>query len=185
MSAGSDADDLERLARAHGPRVLGYLRRRTTPDVAADTWQEVMTIAWRRIGDVPSDDDSQIAWLVGVARKVLANQRRGEIRRSAATERLREALEIEAQRTPAPVESPVTAALDRLSPADRELLTLIYWDDLTTDQAAVALGIRGAACRKRLQRARLHLQDALEHEEAPACHTSLQTSHQTPTRVSS
>lgn len=71
-------DRLEHLARALGPRVLGYLARRARqPADAADLFAEVLLIAWRRIDDVPVADEEALPWLLGVARRVAANQARG------------------------------------------------------------------------------------------------------------
>src|SRR5262245_59843684 len=69
--------------------VLGYVVRRTG-DVhdAADVLAETFLIAWRRLDDVPAGDRAR-PWLMGVARRVLANHRRGERRRTALGDRLR------------------------------------------------------------------------------------------------
>lgn len=62
-------------------------------------------------------------WLFGVARRVLANQRRGQVRRSGLTDRLRAELVTASRVTPAS-DSPVSRALDRLRPDDRDVLAL-------------------------------------------------------------
>jgi DNA-directed RNA polymerase specialized sigma24 family protein len=73
----------EAVNTAHYPSVLSYVRRRTaSPDDAADAIAEIFATVWRRMGDVPAGDDIRL-WLYGVARRVLANQRRGEAGRSA------------------------------------------------------------------------------------------------------
>jgi DNA-directed RNA polymerase specialized sigma24 family protein len=65
----------------HGP-ILGYVLRRTdNPDDAADVIGEVFLTAWRRLDDMPGDDQARL-WLYGVARRVLANHHRGERRRT-------------------------------------------------------------------------------------------------------
>ncbi|MFC8503402.1 RNA polymerase sigma factor [Pedococcus sp. NPDC057267] len=166
---------LEELAAAHGPRVLAYLARRTTPaEEAADVFQEVLTTAWRRVADAPDDPDHALAWLLAIARRTLANHRRGQARRHDATTRLR--AELAAVRGPvhegdagggtgghAAVDG-VRAALLHLGPDDREVLALAYWDGLTGEQVAVVLGTSPASARKRLQRARERLRRALDAE---------------------
>ncbi len=67
----------EQLYRQHAGAVLAYARRRTTQEAADDAVAEVFLIAWRRVDDVPAEP---LPWLLGVARRVLANQRRGERR---------------------------------------------------------------------------------------------------------
>ena len=67
----------------HFDRVLGYaLRRVARPEDAADVVSETFLVAWRRLGDVPEEPRTRL-WLYGVARRVLANQRRGDRRRTA------------------------------------------------------------------------------------------------------
>jgi len=70
----------ESLYRDHAPQVLGYLRRRTDRDDARDVAAEVFAVVWRRLDDVP---DPAVPWLLGVARRQLANDRRGRRRRDA------------------------------------------------------------------------------------------------------
>src|SRR5690242_2063548 len=135
---------LEELAAAHGPRVLAYLARRTTPaEDAADVLQEVLTTAWRRVSDAPDDPDHALAWLLAIARRTLANHRRGQARRHDATVRLR--AEVSGGRPPAAevdaAVDDVRAALLHLGQEDREVLALAYWDGLTGEQVAVVLGV--------------------------------------------
>ena len=145
---------LERLAETHGPQVLAYLARRSdNPADAADLFQAVMVITWRRLSDVPPDDPQAAAWLIGTARRCLANDRRGRTRRTQATERLAASITTPAVDDPDPP-SLVSRAIQGLPASDRELLTLIYWEDLTVEQAAVVLDIAPTTARKRLQRAR-------------------------------
>ena len=74
-----------RLYRDQGRAVLAYaLRRVGDPEDAADVVAETFLVAWRRIDAVP---DHELPWLFGVARKVIANQRRGERRLASLTHR--------------------------------------------------------------------------------------------------
>ncbi|HEX5596167.1 MAG TPA: sigma-70 family RNA polymerase sigma factor [Micromonosporaceae bacterium] len=154
-----------RLADSAGARVLGYLIRRVDPvSDAADLLADVLATAWRRIDDLPEDDATASAWLFGIARGVLANHRRGQARRLALADRLREHL---AARPPASPEPSVEAihlreALARLPSQDRELLMLVGWEGLTAEEIAVLLQITPAAVRQRLVRARSRLRVALD-----------------------
>lgn len=157
----------EQAAQLHAPRVFGYLVRRCSADDAADVWQQVLMVAWLRADQLPQDPEEQVAWLIGTARRTLANLRRGQVRRSAATQRLRD--QLEADTVPlAPASSGdsrqerLHEALGGLPELDRELLALVYWDGLSCEQAAHVLQIKPAACRKRMQRARARLQSRLE-----------------------
>ncbi len=81
-----DKRRVEELFRLHGPDVLAYARRRTATFAdAQDALAETFLVCCRRVPDVPDDP---LPWLLGVARKVLANQRRSRLRRSALRTRL-------------------------------------------------------------------------------------------------
>jgi DNA-directed RNA polymerase specialized sigma24 family protein len=71
----------EELYAANCGPILGYVLRRTdNPHDAADVIAETFLTAWRRLDAVPPGDEARL-WLYGVARRVLANYRRGERRR--------------------------------------------------------------------------------------------------------
>lgn len=166
---------LEAIAVAHGRVILSYLARRTTPaEEAADVYQEVLTTAWRKIHAVPDDEDHALAWLLAVARRALANHRRSRTRRLAATDRLAAELprsEPAGDESPGPLDA-VREGLASVGADDREILTLTYWDGLTTEQVAAVFGISPTAARKRLQRARERLSARMrgaERTEGPAC----------------
>jgi RNA polymerase sigma-70 factor (ECF subfamily) len=164
ISASMERSQAERRFRAlfdtHRRLVLAYaLRRVDEPADAADVVAETFLVAWRRLGDVPEGDAAR-GWLLGVARRALANQRRGERRRDGLADRL--AHELTA--TP-PVEyeldERVRVALARLSAEDRELLLLAGWDGLTPREIAVATGTLAVTVRSRLHRARRRLRAEL------------------------
>lgn len=152
------AERFEELARAVGPDVLAYLARRATPrEDAADLYQQVLVTTWRRFPVVPHDRREAFAWMLGVARRVLANHRRGAVRRSALTERLAEHLRT-AVRDP---QVDLSAELAALPADDAELLGLVHWEGLTLAEAAGVIGISAAAARKRMERARGRLRELL------------------------
>lgn len=150
----------ERLATVFGPRVLAYLARRAEPPAdAADLYQEVLVTTWRRLQSVPTDDAGALAWMFAVARRCLANHRRGVLRQLSATTRLRTMTQTAV--SDGEPDHDLNALLDELAADDRELLTLIYWDGFSTEEAARVLSVTPAAARKRLQRARHRLRSAL------------------------
>jgi RNA polymerase sigma factor (sigma-70 family) len=141
---------LEVLYDEHGEAVLRYALRRADADTAADVLAETFLVAWRRIDRVPA---SARPWLLGVARRVLANHRRGERRRLALLARL--AAEPAAPSPAAAVDVP--AAIRRLAVRDREALMLVHWDGLTPSEAAKVAGCTPIAFRSRLHRAHRRL----------------------------
>ncbi|WP_432921199.1 RNA polymerase sigma factor [Microbispora sp. CA-135349] len=150
----------EEIYLAHYADLLGYVRRRTeSPEDAADTLAETFATAWRRIGDVPAGPSARL-WLYGVARRVLANGRRAETRRSALVERLGAELGQGDDRDWTPDHEDldaVRAAFRRLGPDDREVLALVSWEGLGSAEIATVLGCSRGAARLRLHRARKRL----------------------------
>lgn len=143
----------EALFRQNADTVLAYATRRSDPDTAQEVVAETFTVAWRRLDVVP---DPAIAWLLGVARKVLANQRRSRSRSESLTLRI---VNGSGASTDDPAEvvdarMSVQAAIDRLLPAEREVLELLAWEGLSPAQAAEALGCSRAAIAVRMHRAR-------------------------------
>jgi RNA polymerase sigma-70 factor, ECF subfamily len=140
----------------HFRAVSAYALRRTTPAEADDIVAETFLVAWRRIDEVPPDAKP---WLLGVARRILANHRRAAGRRQALVERV--AREPERDGSGPSSRAPVLQALSRLSERDREALLLVAWEGLSADEAATALGCTGTAFKVRLHRARRRLRTEL------------------------
>ena len=148
------------LYACHRDDVWRYLRRRTDHDVAEDLTTEVFVIAWRRRPDLTTD---ALPWLYGVARRVLANHRRGDGRAGALIERAgRDARVAEARpsrRRGGGAEAtaggrPRGVAARRLGGTDER-------------RGRRVLGCRASAARVRLHRARKRLRVALEpHDPA-------------------
>jgi len=154
------------LFTAHQRHVLAYAMRRTqAPADAEDVAAETFAIAWRKIDAVPAAEP--LPWLYAVARRVLANHRRGNGRR----ERLAALLRVEDVATPIrtgeDLDGPAFTALASLSPADQELLRLVAWEELANQQIAAVLGITPNAVAIRLHRARARFADALARESPP------------------
>jgi RNA polymerase sigma-70 factor, ECF subfamily len=158
----------EELYRAHAGVVRAFAYRRTASSAADDVVAEVFLVVWRRLGDVPADP---LPWLLGTARRVLANRHRGEGRshalwtRLAEKERHRSGVELESSIAR---DSAVLHALGSLSERDQEVLVLIAWDGLDRAQAAAVLGVSTGAFAVRLHRARRRLAKALEAIDAGA-----------------
>jgi RNA polymerase sigma factor (sigma-70 family) len=166
MNNQSDRQSAEERFRgvfAHLGAVTAYARRRGSRD-ADGIAAEAMTIAWRRLADVPADDP--LPWLFATARNLVFEEaRRATPSVSASADEIEDA---SFKSQPFELDPTLDRALRALSRFDREALLLVAWEDLTPGQAAKALGINPAAFRVRLLRARRRFQVSLAEAEAEA-----------------
>jgi RNA polymerase sigma-70 factor (ECF subfamily) len=152
------------LFQAHYDAIYRYCVRRLGPSDAEDAAADVFAVAWRRLDEMPAGEASR-AWLFAVAYRVVGNRFRSRRRQSRLSARL------EATRPEATMDTEsatggdvhvLLAALDGLSPTDRELLRLSSWDGLTRSEIAVVLGIKENAVDQRLHRARARLKTGFD-----------------------
>lgn len=149
------AEERFRAVFSHLGEVTAYARRRGSADADAIA-AETMTIAWRRLADIPKDDPRP--WLYATARNLVL----AEARRAARRTRLREADAFFPAPDLAELDPQLDAAMRALGPADREALLLVAWEELSPAQAAHALGVSATAFRVRLLRARRRLRAHLD-----------------------
>lgn len=117
-------------------------------------------------------------WLFGVARRVLANHRRGQLRRSALSERLRsDLLTRGVSGHPDDTAVAVAQAITQLPERDREVLTLSVWDGLTPTEIATLEGIPAATVRSQLARARARVRNLLQGCGPIAAATTIPAPH--------
>lgn len=143
--------------------VLAYvLRRVAASDDAPDVVAETYLVAWRRIEEVPKGEEARL-WLLGVARRQLANMKRGQLRRQRLADRMRDELARLPLDTGAGPErdSDLDEAFASLAEEDREVLTLFAWEGLKPNEIATVLGLRGVTARSRLHRAKKRLRQQL------------------------
>jgi len=147
-------DDHERLSdlfAAHSADLFAYARRRgATPADAEEVVSDAFVVAWRRLDDLPQGAARGL--LFAIARRVLANQRRGAARRARHAATL--SGDPAARSTPAGLDGELRRVLDALRPADRELLELAAWEEMGPMELGVVLGISANAAAIRLHRAR-------------------------------
>ncbi len=141
----------EEIYARHHYAVRAYVGRRAHGSIIEDVVSEVFLVCLRRIDDVPRN---ALPWLYGVARKILANERRK--RRDVPLDR-------EAAYEPEPVgDTQLAAAFAQLSDADREILRLVAWEGLSLGDAARVLECSPVAARVRFHRAKSRLAALLE-----------------------
>jgi RNA polymerase sigma-70 factor (ECF subfamily) len=144
-------DDVWRFARWRSPSSA------EADDVAAETF----AVAWRRRADIPVGKEARL-WLFGVARNVIANQRREVERRGRLHLRLATTASVPDSYEPSgPSEHILWSALAALAEADRELLLMRAWDELDVAEIAMILEISSANVSSRLYKARRRLTDEI------------------------
>jgi RNA polymerase sigma-70 factor, ECF subfamily len=160
---------------AHHDAVRRYVVRRQSGVLVDDAIADTFLVAWRRLDEIP---DRTLPWLLGVARRVLADQRRAVRRRRSLSERLHvDALTDGVGRDwapPAGLTPELASALGALTEHEREALLLVAWDELSATDAARVAGCSAAAFRVRLHRARRRVADRLVVQEAGSINTTLE-----------
>jgi RNA polymerase sigma-70 factor (ECF subfamily) len=152
-SAVEDRERFSRLFEAHYARVLAFAERRVGRDLADEVTAETFLLAWRRLDSVPPEP---LPWLYGVARNMVLRQLR-------VTSRQAEVHHLLANERPnLPVDDSEHDALwqafEQLSGPDREILSLIAWEELSVRDAARVLNVPASVFSVRLHRARRRLQ---------------------------
>jgi RNA polymerase sigma factor (sigma-70 family) len=143
--------------RANYSVILATVARRLSDRATAeDVTSEVFRVAWaHHVGG----DELTLPWLYTVARNVVGNEYRRSSRSAALTAKSEGLVEI------APGADDDSArdtrrAMMRLKEADREILFMAYWEDLTGAEIAAILDCKVPTVWVRLNRARA----ALKHE---------------------
>lgn len=160
-------DNFKRVYDTHYDEVHSFCARRVGRDEADDCAAEVFAVAWRRIGEV--DLSSTRGWIFGVARRVVLNQWRSRSRRARLRERVGG---VATRRADAPdvvvvrrsEDEAILSVMDRLRPADQEILRLAAWDELSGPEIGQVLGISTQAAQQRLHRAKQRLARLVSNE---------------------
>ena len=178
----TEPDRFASLFDRHAPHIHRYLARRVGAQAADDLVAETFLVAFgKRAGYDPRFRDAR-PWLYGIATNLAGQHRREEVRRF----RLRQSA------GPAPVQNDdaeravvnLTAqsirvtlgnALVTLAKADRDVLLLIAWEQLSYEEVARALGIPIGTVRSRLHRARTKIRKILEGSPAAAVYEEILT----------
>jgi RNA polymerase sigma factor (sigma-70 family) len=172
----ADPTAFEAFYRRHVVAVSRFLARRATdPQLVADLTAEVFHEVIRSAHGYRAGRGSELAWLYGIARNVLASDRRREALRLRAEQgaaglrplddddiaRLEERIDAEGKARR------LRQALSSLPDDERAVVELVAVDGLSLKDAALALGIRPGTARVRMYRARRAAQDALAAAEDP------------------
>lgn len=167
----TDPDAFEAFYRHHLETIRRFVARRVSdPHLAADLTASVFLAAIEAAGSYRPDRGSPTAWLIGVARNVVAEEFRSQHRRQRLDRRIagRRLLDSDAlnrieERIDAERETrELYAALATLKETDRALLEMVAIDGLSVADAAAVLGLKPATARVRLHRIRRSVQSYLQ-----------------------
>lgn len=163
----------DRLMDACETPIRNYCVRRVDAGSVDEAVNDTFAVAWRKI-DLAPEGGAALPWLYGVAHRVIQHAWRTNGRAA----RLRSRIGTMVER---PIDSLddgfiedddrrlVLEAAARLDEADREILRLTLWEELSAIDAASALGVTADAARQRASRARSRLAAEFRRlEEGPS-----------------
>jgi len=132
----------------------------TPEDIAAEVW----TVAWQRRDVAPAEVDAAAtkAWLLQIARHVLANHiRKTQGRRSIINSLRPEIVTAASAEALVIQDETIREIFATLSPAEREVMALSIWEGLAPQEIAVVIGSSANAVSIRLHKARKKISDLL------------------------
>jgi RNA polymerase sigma factor (sigma-70 family) len=164
----ADGEEFAHLYDRHARTLHRYAARRLGPDAAEDVVAEAFLAAFRVRHRYDLARPDARPWLLGILTREVSRRRRTErnhYRLLAATPpdlpQPGPADDVAAAVTAHAARAPLARALAGLKPADRDVLLLVAWADLTYQEVADALGVPVGTVRSRLNRARRIVRGAL------------------------
>lgn len=131
---------------------------------AADATQEIFTLVYRNLGRF--DKRSRLStWIYRIAVNRSIQHGRASRFRYRFVE-LDHAQHLAGENGHAMSDPVVAQAMSQLSPSDRAILLLFYWDDLSLSEIAESLGCNENAAKTRLFRARERFRKLYEEMDA-------------------
>jgi RNA polymerase sigma factor (sigma-70 family) len=130
------------------------LRRLCAHHDAEDVTQQVFVRAWRGRDTFDPARGALGAWLVGIARRQVADRLDGRVRDLRTADRAGRATTAEPAPEPDRVVDAVVVAdeLDKLTPQVRAVVRLAFFDDLTHQQIAAVTGLPLGTVKSHLRR---------------------------------
>jgi RNA polymerase sigma factor (sigma-70 family) len=191
-SIGYDPAAFEHFYRTHVDALGRFISRRIDdPYTVADLTAEVFLAAVESAHTYRADRGSEVGWLFGVARNVVAAERRRALRELNAGKRVsghrvldsEDIVRLEERIDAEAAARSIYSALAGMDDHTGELIELVAVDGLSITEAAAALGMSAIRARVRLHRARKVLRALLsqphptsalsggtdEHIPQPAC----------------
>lgn len=150
------------LFSRYAPLVFHMASQSLDPGTAEEVVQEVFLSVWRRAQSFDPKKGSFRPWLMQIAHYRMLNELRARSRRprldpdvgADILEQIRDTRDEPAEAAWQSFrKSAVRAAVNRLPPAQRQALSLAYFDDLSHDQVAVALKLPLGTVKTRIRMA--------------------------------
>ncbi len=166
--ARGDTQALNDLYARHGSAILGFLTSRlNNRQLAEEVLQDVMLAVWKNAGSFRGDSKVR-TWLYVIARNRAINTQR---KRSPEFVQLNEDYGFQSEDT-GPMErmikqsnrEVVRSAIDQLQEGQKEVLILVFYNQLSGPETAAVLGISEGTVKSRLHRAKHQLKQMLGHE---------------------
>lgn len=166
-SVGSPTVFAEVFDRYHD-QIFTYLARRVGTDKAGDLASEVFTRAFRQRETFDPTLGAVIAWLYGIATRVLSEHRKAEHRHWKRLERVAsieptgsdDFVAVDLRLDSGAKLERTLKHLSDLSEDQRDALLLVAWEELSYQNAALALNCPIGTVRSRVARARAALHEA-------------------------
>lgn len=167
-----EPEDFAAVFHRYYAPIHGFAAQRLGPALADDVAAETFLIAFDRRERYDLSRADARPWLYGIASNLIARHHRAEVRQYRALARTAtgEVAESDADRVVTRLDAeahrgPLMAALAKISDGDRDVLLLVAWAELTSEEAGEALGIPAGTARSRLHRARKKLRAAMGRTE--------------------
>ncbi|MCX6496580.1 MAG: RNA polymerase sigma factor [Rhodoluna sp.] len=163
-----DQDKFVATFRSHLQDISKYLTRRVELSQVEDLASEIFEIAWRKRESCP--EGFELAWLYKIAGFVVSNHRKKISRRVVLLPLLDNDLSAPSAEDVALDGSGIAIAFGLLSPKDRQILSLLVFEQLSVKEISVVIGATENSTSQRLKRARerlaKHLGDQLSETQS-------------------
>ena len=165
--AQRDEQALEALYARHWRTLLAYLIQQLGDyQLAEEVLQDVMLAVWKGASGFRGDCRVR-TWLMAIARKRASTARQCRVSSVVSLDENfpSDGLRFLQHQITQTAYDNVLAALDQLPSAEREIILLIFYHDLSGPEAAVVMGIPEGTVRSRLRRAKARLNRLLSERE--------------------
>jgi len=157
-------EQFNNVYRSQLAEISRFLARRVAPHEVEDLAADLFEIAWTKRDSIPQD--LELPWLYKTARYLIANHRRKSQNRARIFSMLSAPEAAPSAESIALADVGLGSAWEKLSSADRELISLWSLEGLDAKEIAVVMEISPNAAAIRLTRAKEKLRVLLANENS-------------------